>query len=862
MFERHREYRELHARQTTHVLVDGMPIVWLLRAFRHDVDRRHRTTWLDWFEVALGRAADSGRRIFVLGHSAGALKTGLERARRRWPGFEIDGADGYFDIDDAAACGAKVATINSFAPDILFVGMGMPKQEIFAARYRDEIAAPVVGLGGAAFAYFAGDQAAPPRWMGQAGLEWAYRLAKNPRRLAGRYTVEPVLLAAALTGRLVRICFGVGEMNYNASRFDVPEEGRQLPTPGEFVLSAWRSAVRHKRTIWISVLIFLALAIVYLVITPKEYLAVAEMVIDSREFGVAVSTRSSGPQVNSPVDASVVESEGSILQSENVARAVIKKLDLVNSPTFANPGGVFPLIYSTIMPVVHRYVAPKPYTDYERWRATVEDFQKRLTVKREGVTYVFAISFLSPDPQEAAKVANAVADAYVEDLIGAKFTARARVTSWMQDRLKALSEQATNAEAKVAAFKRDHSIVSTGGRLMDEQQVAELQSQLTLARAEKANANAKVDRLGGVYKNALKMASDREAGINADLDKAIRQSADTTAAQVQLDQLESHAQAYRALYDTFLQRFSETVQEQSSPATESRLITEASAPLKKSKPKTILTLAGATFVGGLVGFGVGWMREKTNRSLRSPDQIEFGAEAPLLASIPKAPRLALDTLSRETSARPLSLFSESIRELRVFIEVQRVEHGLQAVGFTSAIPGEGKSTIAINLAAIVAKSKTRVLLIDGDMRSRSLTSQIGCGPSGLVEVLAGAVRVEDAVLHDEAGKFDLLGVTATRSDASELLCSTEMKQLIAALKRSYDFIFVDLPPVLPVADAKAAATVLDGVVFVAEWNRTTVETLSEAVRTSGRLRERMLGVVFNKVDPMGLNPHKGRYSSS
>jgi len=204
MFERHREYRELHARQTTHVLVDGMPIVWLLRAFGHDVDRRHRTTWLDWFEDALGRAAANGRRVFVLGHAASAVKTGLERAKRRWPGFEIDGADGYFDIDDAAACRAKVATINGFVPHILFVGMGMPKQEIFAARYRDEIAAPVVGLGGAAFAYFTGDQAAPPRWMGQAGLEWACRLAANPRRLAGRYTVEPVLLAAALTARLIR----------------------------------------------------------------------------------------------------------------------------------------------------------------------------------------------------------------------------------------------------------------------------------------------------------------------------------------------------------------------------------------------------------------------------------------------------------------------------------------------------------------------------------------------------------------------------------------------------------------------------------------------------------------------------------
>jgi N-acetylglucosaminyldiphosphoundecaprenol N-acetyl-beta-D-mannosaminyltransferase len=203
LFERHADYRLLHARPGTHVIIDGMPIVWLLRLLGHDVVREHRTTWLDWFEDALERAASLGRRVFILGHTPQTIADGLARAKRRWPTLAIAGADGFFDIEDGAVRGEAIAKVNAFAPDILFVGMGMPRQEIFVARCGNQLNAPVIGLGGAAFAYFAGDQASPPRWMGRAGLEWLHRLAADPRRLAARYLFEPALLAAKLTSRLI-----------------------------------------------------------------------------------------------------------------------------------------------------------------------------------------------------------------------------------------------------------------------------------------------------------------------------------------------------------------------------------------------------------------------------------------------------------------------------------------------------------------------------------------------------------------------------------------------------------------------------------------------------------------------------------
>jgi len=204
MFERSPSYRALLKRPETAVIVDGMPIIWMLRTLGYAVRRVHRTTWVDWFPAALARAAQEGRRVFILGHPPQVLAAGLAKARTLWPDLAISGHDGFFDASDPAECERVAGAINGFAPEILIVGMGMPRQEDFVHRYAALITAPFIGLGGAAFGYFAGEQKTPPRWMGQAGLEWAHRLLADPGRMAGRYLMEPFLLLTVLAWRLTR----------------------------------------------------------------------------------------------------------------------------------------------------------------------------------------------------------------------------------------------------------------------------------------------------------------------------------------------------------------------------------------------------------------------------------------------------------------------------------------------------------------------------------------------------------------------------------------------------------------------------------------------------------------------------------
>ncbi len=200
------EYDRLLQDPSTLVIVDGMPIVPMLRVLGHKVRRQHRTTWLDWFTDALERAEREGRSVFILGHTAKVVGEGLAKARARWPRLRIDGYHGYFSIDEASLEARHVIDrVNEFKPDILILGMGMPRQEQFAYRFGSRLRAPVVGLGGAAFAYLAGFESTPPRWMGRMGLEWLYRLAGDPRRLAFRYLIEPALLGFLLLRRVIRM---------------------------------------------------------------------------------------------------------------------------------------------------------------------------------------------------------------------------------------------------------------------------------------------------------------------------------------------------------------------------------------------------------------------------------------------------------------------------------------------------------------------------------------------------------------------------------------------------------------------------------------------------------------------------------
>ena len=186
------------------VEVDSRPLLMWARMTGRSSRAFHRCTYLDWRDDFWEIAATFGWRVFYLGGAPGVAATAAGNIQAARPDVTIAVRDGYFDMTPGSAEAEGVlAEINAFKPDVLMVGMGMPRQELWIQRAYDRLHPCVVMPVGAAFDYEAGVQRAAPRWMGKAGVEWLFRLVVDPRRLFHRYCVEPWRLLGLLADDVV-----------------------------------------------------------------------------------------------------------------------------------------------------------------------------------------------------------------------------------------------------------------------------------------------------------------------------------------------------------------------------------------------------------------------------------------------------------------------------------------------------------------------------------------------------------------------------------------------------------------------------------------------------------------------------------
>jgi N-acetylglucosaminyldiphosphoundecaprenol N-acetyl-beta-D-mannosaminyltransferase len=192
LYHRHPRLRDFYARvRWTHI--DGMSIVMLARLYGYRLHAAQRVTLVDWTYPLMALAAAKGWRVFHLGSSRATAETGAARLRAMHPHLQLEVSEGYFDARyDSAENEALIAKINAYQPDLLMVGMGMPRQEFWTQENYDRLNAHVILSSiGAALDYVAGAVPTPPRWSGPMGLEWLFRLAHDPFRLFNRYFVEP-----------------------------------------------------------------------------------------------------------------------------------------------------------------------------------------------------------------------------------------------------------------------------------------------------------------------------------------------------------------------------------------------------------------------------------------------------------------------------------------------------------------------------------------------------------------------------------------------------------------------------------------------------------------------------------------------
>lgn len=708
----------------------------------------------------------------------------------------------------------------------------------------------------------------------------------------------------------------------------------------------------------------IGLGFVHLLTTPALYTAHAMLMIDSSKLRVMQQQQVSF--VDAPLDTTQVETQVEVLKSENIGLSVIKDMHLNEDPEFVGTGGRFWRILSGGVSAVDHADRSSAQSSEDQLSQALGIFLRQRAISRVGRTYVLDVAFTSLSPERAAEITNGIAEAYIVDQLEAKYQATRRASKWLQDRITELREQVSAVDRAVLDYKEKNKIIdvavapspgstNTSTRSLEEQQLAELSTQLSAARAASTEAKARLDRIQDVLKMDIpdasvvdslrseivtrlrnqyldlaaregilsgRYGSDHQAAINLrDQMGQIRQSmadelrriaesnksdyeiarareesiknklADivsdariTNRERVGLRELESNAQAYHTIYDNFLQRYMEAIQQQSFPITEARVISAAKPPKTRSSPRTSLVLAGAVTVGVFLSLAIAFLREALDQVFRSTRQVQETLRAnclavlPLLEASPRSPvstasrlvtgwRLKIgrgatpssgpDDLLRHAVIEPSSPFAAPFRSIKVAVDVSAADQQIRVIGVTSTLPNEGKSTIASNFAELIAHLGKKVILIDGDLRNPMLSrTLVPDATSGLLEVLRGKVPLHEAVRTDEAAGLAFLPTIIGSRHSSELLGSDSLKMLIARLREMYDYIIIDLPPLGPVAEVRATASMVDSYIYVIQWGRSRKSAVRRQLLGAPEVYDRLLGAVLNKVDLKAFCRHE------
>jgi len=383
-----------------------------------------------------------------------------------------------------------------------------------------------------------------------------------------------------------------------------------------------------------------------------------------------------------------------------------------------------------------------------------------------------------------------------------------------------------------------------------------------------------LSRIAQSYRSTNQVALSRQTTLEQQVAAAMGVSATANDAQVQLRELERESETYKNLYQTFLQRYQESIQQQSFPVNEARIITNPAIAEKPSSPKKPLVLAVACLAGMLLGAAVAGLREFQERFFRTGHQVSETLGLEFLGSVPlvtTALPLVTDPLSVQTRSvakvnslssyvleHPMSAFAETLRSAKMAVDFSTPGGKGKVIGVVSVLPGEGKSSISANLAQHLAQS-SRVLLIDADLRNRGVTLQLGRhAERGIVEALEGGTPLSELLLFDRGTGLAFLPAMIRRRipHSSDLLTSGAMARLLSSAVNEFDYVILDLPPIVPLVDSRAVAALVDSYLLVVEWGKTARGLVKRTVQANPAIVERCAGVILNKVDTQKMNLYR------
>jgi capsular exopolysaccharide synthesis family protein len=349
----------------------------------------------------------------------------------------------------------------------------------------------------------------------------------------------------------------------------------------------------------------------------------------------------------------------------------------------------------------------------------------------------------------------------------------------------------------------------------------------------------------------VQVLRSREATFEASIDGLKAQMAEYQEAEIGLDALQRDATADRSLLETYINRAKEIASQQKAQEPDARVISRAITPEEPAYPRRELifgvALLGALLIDSLAVFGL----EQLDQSFRSSEQIEELIGLPTLGLVP-----AVAGLEKRYGApqdyvldHPNSPFGEAVRSLRTAMLLTSMGAPPKTVLLTSSIPSEGKTSMAMCLARIHARSGRRTLIIDCDVRRPRLHELTGvANQAGLSDVLLQQRELGEVVLSDERSGAYFVTAGGPVPDPAALLASDRMRRLLKDVAARYDLVLLDSPPVLSVSDARVLSQLADKTVFLVHWGSTRRTDVMMGVKQLVEAGADMAGLVLSRVN--------------
>ncbi len=649
-----------------------------------------------------------------------------------------------------------------------------------------------------------------------------------------------------------------------------------------------------------------------------------------------------------------------IIESRNVAREVIRRLQLDKKPEFATlmnaaspfkGWGVFNILDS----IISWIKALMPESDqFDSIRADAakgesEDIDSELVtefIKRIGVNPIrnsrlVDISMESENPRLAARMANELVRTYIDRNMETKLHAAKNAVKWLGDRINEERKKVETSENALVRYKENHQIITDfagESENITAQKLATLSAQVAEAEARRLTLQTRYNQAAALAKNPAMLNSipdvlsndlikeikkmevvlykrmselKKKYGRNhpqmvatnselADLkkrkileirsiinslqneyklavtkeksmkDALARQKVETLSLNkkaVQYGVLKRQAESSRQMYDLLIRRFKETSLTEEMKIGNIRTIDRAEVPSKPVKPRKKLNILLAMVIGLTAGIFLTFFLEYLDNTIKAPDDVKTHLGIPYLGPVPMFAASSADQNNPNktlpdvvTVYSPKAVASESFRGIRTGILYSSADNTPQTILITSARPGEGKTSCASNLAAVMAQSGGRILLLDCDMRRPRLHRMFGINPQvGLSSVLVKVGQLKNAIQPTGVENLDILPCGPTPPNPSEILGSDQMRLLLDRLRKRYTRIIIDSSPVTAVTDSVILAKEADAVVLIVRAGETPRPSVKAALEQLASVEANIIGAVLNSVQAERDGYHHYQY---